>query len=54
MLGQGYRLTQVSGYGVGDQDFYAAIWEHMGLLFIDLTNGNVGIGTTKPREVALP
>src|SRR5262245_65051054 len=25
--GQGYRLEQVSGYGVGDQVFYAAIWE---------------------------
>jgi CubicO group peptidase (beta-lactamase class C family) len=24
---QGYRLTQVSGYGVGNQAFYAAIWE---------------------------
>jgi CubicO group peptidase (beta-lactamase class C family) len=25
--GQGYRLEQVSGYGVGAQVFYAAIWE---------------------------
>jgi len=25
--GQGYRLEQVSGYGVGDQVFYTAIWE---------------------------
>src|SRR5262249_48710020 len=25
--GQGYRLEQVSGYGVGNQVFYAAIWE---------------------------
>ncbi|MEZ5853426.1 MAG: hypothetical protein R3D67_01270 [Hyphomicrobiaceae bacterium] len=27
LVGQGYRLTQVSGYGVGGQDRYAAIWE---------------------------
>src|SRR5476649_487142 len=26
---QGYRLKQVSGYNVGGQDFYAAIWEKM-------------------------
>ena len=25
--GQGYRLTQISGYSVGDQDRYAAIFE---------------------------
>jgi CubicO group peptidase (beta-lactamase class C family) len=25
--GQGFRLREVSGYGVGSQDFYAAIWE---------------------------
>lgn len=25
--GQGYRLTLVEGYGVGNQAFYAAIWE---------------------------
>jgi hypothetical protein len=24
---QGYRLTEVSGYDVGGQDYYAAIWE---------------------------
>ena len=23
----GYRLTHVSGYGVGNKDYYAAIWE---------------------------
>jgi len=27
LVGKGYRLLQVSGYGVGNQDFYAAIWE---------------------------
>ena len=27
LVKQGYRLLQVSGYGVGDQDLYAAIWE---------------------------
>ncbi len=27
LVGQGFRLVQVSGYGVGGQDFYAAIWE---------------------------
>jgi hypothetical protein len=27
LVGQGYRLVQVSGYGIGEQDFYAAIWE---------------------------
>ena len=26
-VGQGFRLRKVSGYGVGGQDFYAAIWE---------------------------
>jgi len=27
LLNQGYRLAHVSGYGIGNQDFYAAIWE---------------------------
>ena len=27
LTGQGYRLTDVSGYSVGDQDRYAAIFE---------------------------
>jgi pimeloyl-ACP methyl ester carboxylesterase len=27
LVGQGYRLVQVSGYGIAGQDFYAAIWE---------------------------
>jgi hypothetical protein len=27
LTGQGYRLQQVSGYGVGNQVLYAAIWE---------------------------
>ncbi len=27
LAGQGYRLRHVSGYGVGNQVFYAAIWE---------------------------
>ncbi len=27
LVGQGFRLVHVSGYGVGGQDFYAAIWE---------------------------
>ena len=27
LLAQGYRLVEVSGYGVDDQDTYAAIWE---------------------------
>jgi hypothetical protein len=27
MTGQGYHLVELSGYGVGDDDFYAAIWE---------------------------
>lgn len=27
LVGLGYRLTRVSGYGVGGVDFYAAIWE---------------------------
>ena len=27
LVAQGYRLVQVSGYGIGGQDFYAAIWE---------------------------
>jgi len=27
LANQGYRLVHVSGYGVGNQDFYAAIWE---------------------------
>jgi cytochrome c biogenesis factor len=26
-VAQGYRLVQVSGYGVGGQDYYAAIWD---------------------------
>lgn len=26
-VSQGYRLTDISGYGVGKQEFYAAIWE---------------------------
>ncbi len=26
-VSQGYRLTHVSGYGINNQDFYAAIWE---------------------------
>jgi CubicO group peptidase (beta-lactamase class C family) len=27
LTGKGFRLRQVSGYGIGNQDFYAAIWE---------------------------
>jgi hypothetical protein len=27
LVGQGYRLRQVSGYNVGGQDRYAALWE---------------------------
>lgn len=27
---QGYRLTDISGYAVGDEDNYAAIWEQKG------------------------
>jgi CubicO group peptidase (beta-lactamase class C family) len=27
LVGQGFRLRQVSGYSVGNQDFYAAIWD---------------------------
>lgn len=27
LVGQGYRLTDISGYGVGNKDFYAGIWE---------------------------
>lgn len=27
LLGQGYRLKWVSGYGIGGSDYYAAIWE---------------------------
>ena len=27
LAGQGYRLVHVSGYAVGGQDYYAAIWE---------------------------
>jgi hypothetical protein len=27
LKGQGYRLTDISGYDVGGQDHYAAIWE---------------------------
>ena len=27
LKGQGYRLTDVSGYNLGGQDRYAAIWE---------------------------
>ena len=27
LLGQGYRLVEVSGYGVGSQALYAAIWD---------------------------
>ncbi len=30
LVGQGYKLMQVSGYGVGGQDRYAAIWEKSG------------------------
>lgn len=30
LVGQGYRLTQVSGYGIGATDYYAAIWEKKG------------------------
>ncbi len=30
LTAQGYRLTRVSGYGVGGQDRYAAIWEKRG------------------------
>ncbi|CEM11581.1 unnamed protein product [Vitrella brassicaformis CCMP3155] len=26
-VGQGYKLVQVSGFGVGDTAYYAAIWE---------------------------
>ncbi len=29
-LRQGYRLTDISGYGVGKEDNYAAIWEQKG------------------------
>jgi hypothetical protein len=29
LVGQGYRLTRVSGYGVGNQDRYAALWEQL-------------------------
>jgi hypothetical protein len=28
--GQGYRLSVISGYAVGNQDYYAAIWEWRG------------------------
>jgi hypothetical protein len=27
LRGEGYHLVEISGYGVGDDDFYAAIWE---------------------------
>ena len=27
LVGQGFRLRQVSGYSVGNQDLYAAIWD---------------------------
>ena len=27
LKGQGYRLTDLSGYDIGGQDRYAAIWE---------------------------
>ena len=27
LVGQGFRLRQVSGYSIGNQDFYAAIWD---------------------------
>lgn len=30
LLRQGYRLTDISGYGVGSEDYYAAIWEQKG------------------------
>jgi Bacterial tandem repeat domain 1 len=30
LVGQGYKLMQVSGYNVGGQDRYAAIWEKSG------------------------
>jgi cytochrome c biogenesis factor len=30
LVGQGYKLMQVSGYSVGGQDRYAAIWEKSG------------------------
>jgi urease beta subunit len=29
LVGQGYRLTLVSGYSVGGEDRYAAIWEQV-------------------------
>lgn len=29
-LRQGYRLTDISGYGVGNKDYYATIWEQKG------------------------
>ena len=28
LKGQGYRLVEVSGYSVGAQDLYAAIWSN--------------------------
>jgi hypothetical protein len=27
LVGQGFRLTNISGYAVGSQDLYAAIWD---------------------------
>src|SRR6266542_3986937 len=30
LVSKGFRLRQVSGYGVGNQDLYAAIWEKSG------------------------
>lgn len=30
LVGQGYRLTAVGGYGLGNTDYYAAIWEQKG------------------------
>lgn len=30
LVDQGYRLTDINGYGVGNKDFYAGIWEKKG------------------------
>jgi hypothetical protein len=29
LVGQGFKLTHISGYGVDAQDLYAAIWERV-------------------------
>ena len=35
-VGEGYSLTQISGYNVGGTDYYAAIWENPGPTFVAL------------------